>query len=69
MDVILYNSITNYTPDCVYSKWSNWSDCKQGKSCDENFQTRQRRNLSKFLNQDCPEMKERRKCYLKNCST
>ena len=52
--------------DCVVSQWSAWSECKQGKSCTEGYQDRERHVIRVAIGdgKDCPKLKERRMCYL-----
>ncbi len=55
---------------CIMSKWSNWSECKQGNSCDENYQVRVKRVIKNAENSKlkCSIIREKRKCFLSNCA-
>lgn len=56
------------TSNCVVSKWSDWSECKKGKTCVEGgYQERYRKIIREPKNgNECPNLMETRKCYLGN---
>lgn len=69
--MIFFKEINEKIADCLVGPWSQWGECKMGKSCSDGYQERLRSIIRKNSNggKECPVLKERRKCFLGMCES
>jgi hypothetical protein len=62
------NTIHDYeSPDCVFSEWSEWSECTKECGIGEKFRNRSIIRASKNDGNPCPQLTERSWCGSSKC--
>ena len=64
---ILANGKATDASGCIYSDWSNWSECYKGELCKDNYQTRELKVIGNHGRKNCTDIVKKRTCFLENC--